>query len=363
VTSTKKSRRRGFILIYVAAMVAALTIILLQLNQLRTGVPRQAEKQVARAIEGGEARALLDFVVAGLAPGRNLEVDSRYMTFRRLLLQDPARFSELGDALSQLKLMLDQIGFKLEIGGGRATSGGSTSEETIAHDGEGILFAPRREAYVLTLGERTYRVRRLPGNALPNLSGLPFEALRRHLIHLGIPETEARELAANLVDWRDADGFRTDQVGAEQEYYLGLDRPYRPRNAPFAGWGEVAYVRGVTPDRLHLLRENFMLGSTKNPTVLADYLAPDVLANLAGVKPDVMLAVLREFGRQTEPGKEGDAGGPDIASVVLPADAEAIDRAISWKPDEERIRIVIEGPDSTLHADYDLKAKRWLGRW
>ncbi len=59
-------------------------------------------------------------------------------------------------------------------------------------------------------------------------------------------------LASALADWTDADDVpRPD--GAERDWYLGLTRPYRPRNGPLRTPGELGLVRGfdrVTVERL-----------------------------------------------------------------------------------------------------------------
>jgi hypothetical protein len=354
-----KRDQRGFLLIYVVALVAAIAIILFQLNQLRGGVPQQVEKQLARGLEGDEARRLLDFVIAGTHE-QNLPVDNRYLQFRRLLAADPARMSELGEAYAQLKSMLDEYGFKLRDPAEGGASGGATEmQQVIAHDGKGLLFQPQAGVSKIRVGDREYAVRIRHGNALPNLNTLPFESLARYLEFLGLPAAEARELGANLVDWRDADDFRTDQIGAEREYYEALERPYRPRNGPIQHWQELAYVKGVTPDRLQILREHLMLGSPGVVGALPNDLSADAIGALTGLRPDVTRALLLAYGHLLDE----KAKQEDVAGVLLTPDAEAFEKIITWKPDERRLRIEIDGPGVGIGADYDLKEKRILGRW
>jgi DNA uptake protein ComE-like DNA-binding protein len=57
------------------------------------------------------------------------------------------------------------------------------------------------------------------------------------------------DLVAALVDWRDPDHQPSDG-GAEQDYYLGLQPPTRPRNAPFASVRELLAVRGFFTEEL-----------------------------------------------------------------------------------------------------------------
>ncbi len=58
------------------------------------------------------------------------------------------------------------------------------------------------------------------------------------------------ELAASIVDWRDADSDVT-AGGAESEYYLLLADPYECKNGPFETVDELLLVRGATPEILY----------------------------------------------------------------------------------------------------------------
>lgn len=348
-------RDRGFILLYVVALVAALAILLFQLNQMKGAVPAQVERQVDRAVETWEARLLLDFVTSGLVEQKTA-VDPRYLAYRRLLLDDPSRLSEMEDALAQLKAMLDRLGFDITLGKGKGKGGGA-----IQHDGKGILFTARSQSYVIALGAREYKVRILPGNGLPNVNALPYEPMWRYLKHLGVAEVEAQDMAAALVDWRDADNFLTDVRGAEQEHYALLKPPYAPRNAAFGNWQELAYVRGIGPDRLQLIRENFSLGRHDSPRVLVDYLAPETLAELCGLRVDILRNILKEYGRLQDPANH--TSGREIAEVLMTQDAAAFDALVAWQPDVTQMRIEISGPGSRVTADYDMVRKRLLAWW
>jgi type II secretory pathway component PulK len=58
------------------------------------------------------------------------------------------------------------------------------------------------------------------------------------------------ELAAAIVDWRDADSTPGDG-GAEDEVYQRLPTPYRCKNAPFESVDELRLVYGMTMDLLY----------------------------------------------------------------------------------------------------------------
>lgn len=63
---------------------------------------------------------------------------------------------------------------------------------------------------------------------------------RRLLAMEGLPAS----LAEALADWIDADNQPQPQNGAEDEYYLALDPPYRSANRPMIDVDELALVRG-----------------------------------------------------------------------------------------------------------------------
>jgi general secretion pathway protein K len=63
---------------------------------------------------------------------------------------------------------------------------------------------------------------------------------RNLLATLGLPD----ELAGALADWIDADGQSQPPHGAEDAYYLALDRPYLTANQPLTDIAELALVRG-----------------------------------------------------------------------------------------------------------------------
>jgi general secretion pathway protein K len=72
------------------------------------------------------------------------------------------------------------------------------------------------------------------------LNTVQFARFQRLLSLLGLPVP----LADALADWIDADDKPQPGHGAEDEYYLSLDPPYRPANRPLIDIDELALVRG-----------------------------------------------------------------------------------------------------------------------
>jgi type II secretory pathway component PulK len=361
-----RSQQRGFILIYVVAMVAALATIVYQVSQLRNAVPRQTEKQLGRAIEGQEIRQFEEFVIGGLGQ-HQVPIDPRYIAFRQLQETDPSRLADLEDAVAQLKAMLAEFNFNIESRGKKKDSKGDSGApgSQYAHDGNRPLYLPTNKPYTVKLGERQYLITVRPANAVPNLNSIAYAPLWRYLaLLLKIEPAEAQKLAANLIDWRDPDDFRSEGIGAESETYQALG--YTTRNAPIRQWQELAYIKGITPDTLQSIREAFYLGPAEaSAGALPDYISPAALAVLADLKPEVIRALLDEYGRQLDPKKQ-PAAGPSAGGnleIFYGQDAARFDQAINWQADSKRVRIQIDGPNRSSTIDYDIEKKKIIDRW
>jgi competence ComEA-like helix-hairpin-helix protein len=73
------------------------------------------------------------------------------------------------------------------------------------------------------------------------------------------------DIAAAIIDWRDADNQVTPG-GAEADYYNSLQPPYQPRNGPFQTVRELLMVKGISSELLlgKDLQANGMLESGEN---------------------------------------------------------------------------------------------------
>lgn len=129
-----------------------------------------------------------------------------------------------------------------------------------------------------TLGEGKYAVRVVGEDGkIPLNVGSPDEPEYRDLLKLvvtnliggsavqGLDVHEAKDVDTiidSILDWRDCcRGCETARLnGAEDDYYLGLRRPYRAKNGYYESADELSFVRGVTPDLL--------LGTAERPGLL-----------------------------------------------------------------------------------------------
>jgi len=80
--------------------------------------------------------------------------------------------------------------------------------------------------------------------------GKAIERFRRLLQALELEP----ELASVVVDWLDSDQEPGYPGGAEDDYYMSLERPYRCANGPMLSPSELLLLKGVDAERFEMLR-------------------------------------------------------------------------------------------------------------
>jgi general secretion pathway protein K len=97
-------------------------------------------------------------------------------------------------------------------------------------------------------------------------------------------ETNPETIINSIKDWLDSkdDDAVTGLSGAESDYYMGLDPPYKCKNGPFSHLGEVALVKGIPPELFNGLGELLGLssyltvyGAVSNTSPPADASSPE----------------------------------------------------------------------------------------
>ena len=73
-------------------------------------------------------------------------------------------------------------------------------------------------------------------------------ALERTQRLLGYAELDGGSVVQALIDWLDANIEPAGPGGAEDDFYLGLEQPYRAANRPMVSISELRLVRGVTDE-------------------------------------------------------------------------------------------------------------------
>ena len=90
-----------------------------------------------------------------------------------------------------------------------------------------------------------------------NINTASSEVLQNCLVLAGgLSSSKAADIAAAIIDWRDADDAETPG-GAESRYYEFLTPPYRCKNGNFETMEELCLVKGVTPELFSIMSDYF----------------------------------------------------------------------------------------------------------
>ncbi|ENW96538.1 hypothetical protein F903_02308 [Acinetobacter sp. NIPH 298] len=114
------------------------------------------------------------------------------------------------------------------------------------------------------------------GNEVDDLARRWFEKL---LQRVGLPA----ELSQAVIDWQDTDDETTGAMGAESNYYQGLDPSYLAPNTKFHSVEELKLVRGFEGKNYDLIKQ--YITALPEPTKINMNTAPALL--LASIDPSV----------------------------------------------------------------------------
>jgi general secretion pathway protein K len=212
-----------------------------------------------------------------------------------------------------------------------------------------------------------YEVRVLDEAGRLSLNKTTGDQLRLIFQNLEVPENDAEIIADSIVDWRDRDDFHQPN-GAESEYYEGLDRPYRAKNADFDTVEELLLVRGVTHDIFYGhddipgLRDIFSIFN-KKARLNKNSITPQVMQALTGMKREDA----EDFGTKRQ-GTEKDAALQQLSDALVaagagqPADLTPVDMTVEARVFDATGQTVLSHIGAVLHMNDDgdgLKLYRW----
>lgn len=132
---------------------------------------------------------------------------------------------------------------------------------------------------------------------------------------LGLEPELADQLAAAIIDWRDADDIQTPN-GAEKAQYEKAGLKFSPPNKPFDSIEELQMVLGMKPDyfkKLEPLLTVFSYSNNVNPAKASR----EVLLNFPNVTPEMVDAYILQ---RTENAR---SGLPSVPPPWAPANASA----------------------------------------
>jgi len=118
-------------------------------------------------------------------------------------------------------------------------------------------------------------------NTLTDASGIMLNNL---LVNLGVEKTQADIIVDSILDWKDTDDLHRLN-GAENDYYMHLQNPYKSKNANFDNLEEPLLVKGMT--RGILYGDETKPGLIKYLTVYSS--ASQI--NINAAQPDVLKAI------------------------------------------------------------------------
>lgn len=163
-----------------------------------------------------------------------------------------------------------------------------------------------------------YEVRVIDEAGKLSLNKLDANMFRVICENLGIPPSEAEIIADSIIDWTDSDDLHLTN-GAESEYYEGLDRPYRAKNAWFDSVEELLLVRGVTQDIFYGYDEvpglvEIFSVFNQSKTVNLNSVTPAVMQALSGLDAEAA----GDFGTARRRG-DGNAAKDELRNLLAPS--------------------------------------------
>ena len=145
--------------------------------------------------------------------------------------------------------------------------------------------------YTGQLGNGTYTVSIIDESGKVDINAASDVVLKNLLVNIGVPEEEADTIVDSMMDWKDSDDLHRLH-GAENDYYLSLQNPYKAKNARFDSLEELLLVKGVTADILYGSKErkgiiDFLTVYTKKNKININAAPKEVLMAIPGMTPEL----------------------------------------------------------------------------
>lgn len=128
-----------------------------------------------------------------------------------------------------------------------------SSQEQLEEQADQILDLkyPRYEPYTMTAGNQTVEVSIVDLSGKVSINAVDEPLLQDILSACGVQMGAGQTAVINsILDWRDQDDLHR-QEGAEKDYYMALESPYRPKNGPLESIEELLLVKGIDRDLFH----------------------------------------------------------------------------------------------------------------
>ena len=107
------------------------------------------------------------------------------------------------------------------------------------------LKYPRQDPYALSVGDDQVAVRIIDLGGKVGVNEVDADLMGDILSACGLEQGVRQTTVINsLLDWKDGDDLHRTE-GAESEYYMGLEPPYRAKNAPLESIEELLLIKGI----------------------------------------------------------------------------------------------------------------------
>jgi hypothetical protein len=329
--------------------LTALSVYLAVIIKQSHNIQPPGNSQLTLAISEKQTLNILQFVLSLTYPS-SLPVDPRlhiYQNSSSTSQSDPDK----NENVLFLKELLSQMGMELDLSKKNASNNSENTKLSAPPEStqQGIIYYPRSKPFKLKVLNDQYSISILPIDAKPNINYLSVSAMEHYLAYLGIKKDGAKQLSHTLADWIDTDDFTSD-YGAELGYYLKSEIPYTPRNAPVRDWGELYYVKYITPDIIALLKNNFVLAGN-HKTIAAKYSTPEIISALANIPLE---ASKKYFSYH-----QGKLRNVSLMNLLSSSQIEAINSIAQWESREKDILLVqISSSESRIEGIFNTKEKK-----
>jgi general secretion pathway protein K len=176
---------------------------------------------------------------------------------------------------------------------------------------------PTHGAFDVRIGRTKVSLRYVSEGARIDLNAAPKEMLAGLFKAIGADDSVAASYVDRIIGWRTKAAPNAQNPEAEMYKTAGL--PYPPRQAPFANTLELNLVLGLPPPIVERILPYVTVFSGKAQVDLVNA-APDILAALPGMTPDILHKVLEARAKDPDDVKS-------LTELLGPAGAHAASEA------------------------------------
>lgn len=150
--------------------------------------------------------------------------------------------------------------------------------------------------YTGSIGEGAYTVSIIDESGKVDINFASEVVLKNLFLNAGVSDEEADTIVDSIMDWKDPDDLHRLN-GAESDYYMSLQNPYKAKNARFDSLEELLLVKGVTSDILNGNKERkglieFITVHSRKKRINIDAAPREVLMAIPGMTPELADSII-----------------------------------------------------------------------